>query len=144
MKSWRATIALLSLALVTAACATGVNVTRTQPQYGFQPTCADAVTVFDSRARVTSSYYEVAYITAEGNAVWTDSEDLVQRMKESAAEVGATAIIADVSGPSATTAQILGAAIGTGDAERQGTALAIHQPSEVARVRAACASDPGR
>lgn len=130
--------------LVPAACATGIDITRTAPQYAFAPTCEAAVTVFDSRARITSSYYEIAYITAEGNAVWTDNEDLVRRMKQSAAEVGATAIVADVTGPSATTAQILGAAIGTGDAERQGRALAIYQPSEEARVRAVCASDPAR
>lgn len=140
----RLTLAVAGIGLVATACASGIDITRTTPQYAFAPTCEAGITVFDSRARVTSSYYEIAYITAEGNAVWTDNEDLVTRMKQSAAEVGATAIIADVSGPSATGAQILGAAIGTGDAERQGTALAIHQPSEEARVRAACASDPSR
>lgn len=140
----RLTLAIASLALVSAACARGINITRTTPQRQFVATCEAGVTVLDSRARITSDYYEIAYITAEGNAVWTDNEDLVRRMKQSAAEVGATAIVADITGPSATTAQILGAAIGTGDAQRQGTALAIHQPSELARVRAACASDPAR
>ncbi|MEX1186699.1 MAG: hypothetical protein WEA80_08915 [Gemmatimonadaceae bacterium] len=140
----RQILAVASLALVSAACATGIDITRTTPVRHFVPTCEAGVTVLDSRARITSDYYEIAYITAEGNAVWTDNEDLVKRMKESAAEVGATAIVANVSGPSATTAQILGAAVGTGDAERQGSALAIHQPSELARVRAACASDPSR
>lgn len=140
----RLTLAVAGIGLVASACATGVDITRTTPQYTFAPTCEAGITVFDSRARVTSSYYEIAYITSQGNAVWTDNEDLVKRMKQSAAEVGATAIIADVSGPSATGAQILGAAVGSGDAERKGTALAIHQPSEEARVRAACASDPSR
>lgn len=140
----RPTLAIAGIALTSAACATGIDITRTTPQHSFAPTCEAGITVLDSRARITSDYYEVAYITAEGNAVWTDNEDLVKRMKESAAEVGATAIVANVSGPSATTAQILGAAIGTGDADRKGTALAIHQPSELARVRAACASNPSR
>ena len=138
------TLAAAAFALISAACATGIDITRTTPQHNFAPTCEAGITVFDSRARITSDYYEVAYITAEGNAVWTDNEDLLKRMKQSAAEVGATAIVADVSGPSATTAQILGAAIGTGDADRKGSALAIHQPSELARVRAACASNPSR
>ncbi len=131
-------------ALALAACATGIDITRTPPTRNFAATCEAAVTVLDSRARVTSDYYEISYITAAGNAVWTDSEDLVKRMKQSAAEVGATAIVADVAGPSATGAQILGAAVGTGDAQRKGTALAVFQPSEQARARAACASDPAR
>lgn len=137
-------LAAAGLALVSAACATGIDITRTTPQHQFAPTCEAGITVLDSRGRITSDYYEIAYITAEGNAVWTDNEDLVKRMKQSAAEVGATAIVADVSGPSATAAQVLGAAIGTGDAQRHGSALAIHQPSEIARVRAACASNPAR
>ena len=140
----RLTLAIAGLALVAGGCRSGVDITRTTPQHTFAPTCEAGITVLDSRARITSDYYEVAYITAEGNAVWTDSEDLVKRMKQSAAEVGATAIVADVTGPSATAAQVLGAAIGTGDAQRHGTALAIHQPSELARVRAACASNPAR
>lgn len=98
--------------------------------------------MFDTRVAVPSSYYEISYITAEGNAVWTSDADIVSRMKQSAAEVGATAIIANTTGPSATAVQILGAAVGTGDADRSGSALAIYQPSEEARVRAACASNP--
>lgn len=140
LSSWKS-LAVVG-AFLAGACATGVNITRTTPQYRFAATCAEAVTVFDTRVAVPSNYYEVAYITAEGNAVWTTNEDLLNRMRQSAAEVGATAIIADVSGPSATAVQILGAAIGTGDADRSGSALAIHQPSEEARVRAACASNP--
>ena len=140
----RTTLAFAGIALISAGCATGVDITRTTPQHTFAPTCESAITVLDSRARVTSDYYEVSYITAAGNSVWTDNEDLVKRMKQSAAEVGATAIIANVSGPSATTVQILGAAVGSGDAERKGGALAIHQPSEMARVRAECASNPSR
>lgn len=140
----RFTLAIVGLALVAGGCRTGIDITRTAPQHQFAPTCEAGITVFDSRSKITSNYYEVAYITAEGNAVWTDNEDLVRRMKQSAAEVGATAIVADVTGPSATAAQVIGAAIGTGDAQRHGTALAIHQPSEIARVRAACASNPSR
>ena len=138
----RLTLAVAGIGLAATACASGIDITRTTPTRHFVATCEAGITVLDSRARITSDYYEVAYITAEGNAVWTDNEDLVTRMKQSAAEVGATAIVANVSGPSATGAQILGAAIGTGDAERQGTALAIHQPSELERVRQACASNP--
>lgn len=127
---------------VAGACASGINITRTTPQYGFARTCAEAVTVFDTRVAVPSNYYEIAWITAEGNSVWTTDEDIVNRMKQSAAEVGATAIIANTSGASATAVQILGAAVGTGDADRSGSALAIFQPSEEARARAACASNP--
>ncbi len=135
-------IAALGLAVAAAACARGIDVTRTTPQYAFTPTCATAVTVFDNRAAVPSNYYEVSWIRAEGNAVWTDNEDIVNRMKQSAAEVGATGIIADVSGPSATAVQILGAAVGTGDADRSGSALAIYQPADSARAQAACAANP--
>ncbi len=141
MTSRGSILAVFALA-VGVACARGIDVTRTTPQYAFRPTCAAAVTVFDNRAAVPSSYYEVAWITAEGNAVWTDNEDLLNRMKQSAGEVGATGIIANVSGPSATAAQILGAAIGTGDADRTGSALAIYQPADSARAQAACAANP--
>src|SRR5258708_6281286 len=50
------------------------NVTR-------KPTCENAVTVFEGRGDVPSSYYELAWIETEGNSVWTTDNQMLQKMK---------------------------------------------------------------
>ena len=128
------------LAVVLAACSSKVSVGKTTPQYSFEPTCAAAVTVYDSFAQVPASYYEIALITASGNTVWVSDSTLVLRMKEEAAEVGANAIVVDPLSTSATTVQVIGAALGSGDADRKGRAVAIRMPSLMERTLGACAA----
>jgi len=131
----------ITVIAITAAAATacgGIKVNNTVPQHKFAATCAEAVTVYQSFKEVPNNYYEVALITAEGNSVWTDDDEMLLRMRQRAASVGANGMVVDALGTSATTAQIIGAALGTGDADRKGRAVAIHMPTHVARARATC------
>ena len=129
--------AIAATAVAATACG-GIKVNNTVPQHKFAATCAEAVTVYQSFKDVPNNYYEVALITAEGNSVWTDDDEMVQRMRQRAATVGANGMVVDALGTSATTVQIMGAALGTGDADRKGRAVAIHMPTHVARARATC------
>jgi hypothetical protein len=130
-------VAALALIAVASACATKIDVTKTRPQYFFAPTCAAGIAVYDNFGQVPGPYYELSFIQAEGNVVWTTDSALVLRMREEAAEVGASGIVASTE-VSATTAQILGAALGTSDADRKGKAIAVRVPGDMARVNAAC------
>lgn len=131
-------LAALAVAAATAvACSTGIRVDKSRPQYAFAPTCAAGVAVYGSFADVPADYYEIALITAEGNAVWTTNAELEVRMREEAAEVGANGIVADAN-TSATAVKVMGAVLGTGDADRKGRAVAIRMPSQMDRVRTTC------
>lgn len=132
------TVATIAAAAVAAAACGGIKVNNTVPQHKFAATCAEAVTVYESFKDVPNNYYEVALITAEGNSVWTDDDEMVLRMRQRAARVGANGMVVDALGTSATTVQLIGAALGTGDADRKGRAVAIHMPTHVARARATC------
>jgi hypothetical protein len=131
-------VAAIGAAAVAVTACVGIRVANTAPQHTFPPTCAEAVIVYESYSQVPNNYYEIALITAEGNAVWTDDDEMVLRMKQRAASVGANGMVVDALGTSATTVQLMGAAIGTGDADRKGRAVAIHMPAHVERARAAC------
>ena len=102
------------------------------------PTCADAVPIYSDREHVPYDYYEVAVITAEGNSVYNGNGDLLKSVRNQAASVGANGLLLDSLGATHATVKILGAAIGTNDAERKARAIAIWMPSDTARVRAAC------
>lgn len=131
--------AAFALGAALAGCG-GVKVQSTVPQHRFPATCVAAITLYDSFSKVPNNYYEVALITAEGNSVWTDDEDMVRRMKQRAASVGANGMVIDGLVTSATTVQIIGAALGTGDADRKGRAIAIYMPAHEQRARTACRS----
>lgn len=131
-------IPAIAVAAVAVAACGGIRVNNTVPQHKFAATCAEAVTVYKAFKDVPNNYYEVALITAEGNSVWTDDDEMVQRMRQRAASVGANGMVVDAIGTSATTVQMIGAALGTGDADRKGRAVAIHMPTHVARARATC------
>lgn len=128
---------MAAVALTVAACG-GIKINNTAPQYNFPPTCAAAVELYETVAQIPASYYEIALITAEGNSVWTDDDRMLERMKGRAARVGANGMVIDAIKTSATTVQIIGAALGSGDADRKGRAIAIFMPSHEQRARAAC------
>ncbi len=133
-----AAIAAIAATVVATAACGGIKVRNTAPQYKFPATCAAAVTVYESFAQVPSNYYEIALITAEGNSVWTADSAMVLRMKQRAASIGANGMVADPLVTSATTVQIIGAALGTGDADRKGRAVAIYMPAHEQRALGAC------
>lgn len=130
--------AALALAALTLAACGGIKVDNTPPQYKFPATCVAAVELYENASKVPANYYEIALITAEGNSVWTDDDKMVQRMKERAARVGANGMVVDALVTSATTVQMIGAALGTGDADRKGRAIAIFMPSHEQRARTTC------
>ena len=93
-------IALGAALAVSAACA-GVKKTTTDinPAMERAPTCAAAIAVYNSRADVPYDYYELAWIEASGNSVWTTDNQLQTQIRNGAAKVGANAVIVNPSNP---------------------------------------------
>jgi hypothetical protein len=140
----RETITFKAIALACglaagSACA-GVKKTTTDlnPSVNRPATCAAAIAVYNSRADVPYDYYELAWIQAEGNSVWTTDNQLQQQIRNGAAKVGANAVIVNPVTQSKSTVKILGEAIGTNSATQKATALAIYMPRDAGRVTQAC------
>jgi hypothetical protein len=132
-------IALVCALAVGSACA-GVKKTTTDlnPSVSRPSTCAAAIAVYNSRADVPYDYYELAWIQATGNSVWTTDNQLQQQIRNGAAKVGANAVIVNPVTQSKSTVKILGEAVGANSATQKATALAIYMPGDAARVRQAC------
>lgn len=130
--------AIASIVCAVTACGARARVVATNPGLALAPTCADAVPVFADNEHVPYDYYEVALITAEGNSVYSGNGDLLKSMRGQAARLGANGIVIDALGATHATVKIVGAALGSNDAERKGRAIAIWMPSDTARVREAC------
>ncbi|MDQ6690852.1 MAG: hypothetical protein M3Z18_10120 [Gemmatimonadota bacterium] len=132
-------IALASVLAVGSACA-GVKKTTTDinPSVSRPATCANAIAVYNSRAEVPYDYYELAWIEASGNSVWTTDNQLQTQIRNGAAKVGANAVIVNPVTQSKSAVKILGEAVGTRSATQKASALAIYMPHDAARVRLAC------
>ena len=130
-----AAVALTAL----GACHARTKVLSESPaSVSLAPVCYQAVTVYDSYGDVIADYREVALLETQGNSVWTRDSDLRQSMQKKAAELGANAIIVDPTTHTKETVKLIGAAVGTGDADRKGKAVAIFIPADEQRVRNAC------
>ena len=132
-------IALACAVAVGSACA-GVKKTTTDlnPSVNRPSTCANAIAVYNSRADVPYDYYELAWIEASGNSVWTTDNQLQTQIRNGAAKVGANAVIVNPVTQSKSTVKILGEAIGANSATAKASALAVYMPRDAARVRQAC------
>lgn len=132
-------IALACALALGSACA-GVRKTTTDvnPSMSRAPTCAAAIAVYNSRADIPYDYYELAWIEAQGNSVWTTDNQLQHQIRNGAAKVGANAVIVNPVEQNKTTVKVLGEVIGTKSATQKASALAIYMPREAARVRTAC------
>ena len=129
----------LALALAaTVACGVKKKTTDLSPSISRAPTCEDAIATYATRAEVPSDYYELAYVEAEGNSVYTTDNKLQQNIRNAAAKVGATAVIVNPVEQAKTTAKILGEAVIAKSATQKASALAIYQPSERDRVVKTC------
>ena len=95
-------------------------------------------TTTDSRADVPYDYYELAWIEAQGNSVWTTDNQLQTQIRNGAAKVGANAVIVNPVQQAKSTVKVLGEAIGTSSATQKASALAVYMPGDAARVRSAC------
>jgi hypothetical protein len=129
----------VALALVGAsACGVKKTTTDISPAANRAPTCAEAIATYGTRSDVPSDYYELAFIEAEGNSVYTTDNKLQDQIRSEAAKVGASAVIVNPVEQSKTTVKVLGEALGTKSATQKASALAIYVPADEARVRAAC------
>jgi len=130
----------LACALAAGTACAGVKKTTTDinPAMNRAPTCANAIAVFNSRDDVPYDYYELAWIQASGNSVWTTDNQLQTQIRNGAAKVGANAVIVNPVEQSKSTVKVLGEAIGANSATQKATALAIYMPGDAARVRTAC------
>lgn len=129
----------LALALVVvSACGVRKTTTDINPSMQRAPTCAEAIATYGSRSDVPSDYYELAFIEAEGNSVYTTDNKLQEAIRNGAAKVGASAVIVNPVEQSKTTVKVLGEAVAMGSATQKASALAIYLPADRDRVAAAC------
>jgi hypothetical protein len=129
-------IALVSCTI--AACGTRTQIVARNPALTLAPTCPNAVAVYADPQHVPYDYYEVALISGEGNSVYTGNGELLKKVRNEAAELGANGLVLDSLAATHATVKILGAAVGANDAERKARAIAIWMPSDTARVRETC------
>jgi len=130
----------LACALAAGSACAGVKkkTTDINPSMSRAPTCANAIAVYNSRADVPYDYYELAWIEAQGNSVWTTDNQLQTQIRNGAAKVGANAVIVNPVQQAKSTVKVLGEAIGTNSATQKASALAVYMPGDAARVRSAC------
>lgn len=135
------TLTSLTLAVAlaaTAACGVKKKTTDVSPVLNFAPTCENAIVTYSGRADVQSDYYEVAWVEASGNSVYTTDNKLQEEVRTAAAKAGATAVIVNPVDQSKEGVKVLGEALGTKSATQKAAALAIYEPREADRVRATC------
>jgi hypothetical protein len=130
----------LALTLAVGSACAGVRKTTTNvnPSLSRAPTCAAAIAVYNSRADVPFDYYELAWIEAQGNSVWTTDNQLQQQIRNGAGKVGANAVIVNPVEQNKTAVKVLGEVVGAKSATQKASALAIYMPRDAARVRTAC------
>jgi hypothetical protein len=130
----------LACAIAAGSACAGVKKTTTDlnPSMSRAPTCAAAIAVYNSRSDVPYDYYELAWIEASGNSVWTTDNQLQTQIRNGAAKVGANAVVVNPVEQSKTTIKVLGEAVGAKSATQKASALAIYMPGDAARVRTAC------
>ncbi|HYS69651.1 MAG TPA: hypothetical protein VEM14_05375, partial [Gemmatimonadaceae bacterium] len=100
----------LACALAAGTACAGVKKTTTDinPAMSRAPTCANAIAVYNSRADVPNDYYELAWIEASGNSVWTTDNQHQTQIRNGAAKVGANAVIVNPVEQSKSTVKVLG------------------------------------
>jgi hypothetical protein len=121
-----------------SACGVRTTTTDVSPNISRAPTCDEAVDVYTSRSAVPHDYYELAWISAEGNSVYTSDGKITEQVKKKAAEAGANAVIVNDFTASTGTAKVVGAALGDNSADTKVSALAIYMPAESGRVTLKC------
>jgi len=120
------------------ACGVRTVTTDVNPRISRSATCDEAVITYASRDVVPYDYYELAFISAEANSVYTSNGQVQTQIRKKAAEVGANGIIANPIQESKATVKVLGEAIGSQSATKKATALAIYMPADSPRVVAQC------
>lgn len=124
--------------LLLGACGVKKNTTDLSPGVRFAATCPNGVLTYATRSDVPSDYYEIAFIEAEGNSVYTTDNQLQDNIKDAAAKAGASAVIVNPVEQSKQGVKVLGEAVGAKSATQKATALAIYLPADRDRVVQAC------
>jgi hypothetical protein len=130
-------IPLVIATLSASACGVRTKTTEVSPVTR-AATCDEAVDVYTSRVSVPHDYYELAWISGEGNSVYTSEGKIVDQIRKKAADVGANAIIVNDFATTGATAKVVGAALGSASADTKTSALAIYMPAEAERVTLKC------
>jgi hypothetical protein len=133
-------IRMLSIGVLvgSAACGVKTKTTDINPVLSRQPTCENAIEIYEGRSDVPSSYSELAWIEATGNSVWTTDNQMRDVMKKRAAEVGANGLIANPVQQNRAGVNVIGEAVGARTATARASGLAIWMPDGTARTRLAC------
>jgi hypothetical protein len=129
---------IVGMSFAFAGCGVRSVTTDVNPSFSRSPTCDEAIVVYKDRAEVPYDYYELAFISAKGNSIYTTDGQLLNAIRKRAAEVGANAVIANPVQQSASTVKVIGEAIGAKSATSQATALAIYMPQDSSRVTIKC------
>jgi hypothetical protein len=126
----------LAAAVVVCACVS-TNAALIDPTVHLARTCPDAIKLYTTPDRVSQPYREVAILNAKGESNWSNEEDMIESMRDKAAEVGANGIILKgIDEPSALT-KVIGQVAKTGS-QRKGNAMAIYVPSDSANTATVC------
>lgn len=134
----RIAIPLLSIVLVASACGVRTKTVDVSPGMARAATCDEAVDVYTSRALVPHDYYELAWISGEGNSVYASEGRITDQIRRKAADVGANAIIVNDFQQTGATTKVIGAALGSSSADAKVSALAVYMPAEAGRVTLKC------
>ena len=125
-------------AVLLCACVS-TNASLIDPSVHLARTCPGAIKLYTTPDRVGRPYHEVAILNAKGESNWSDEDDMIESMRDKAAEVGANGIIlSGIDEPSALT-KVIGQVAKTGS-QRKGKALAIYVPSDSTNTATACAN----
>jgi len=127
-----------SAAVLLCACVS-TNAALIDPTVHLARTCPSAIKLYMTPDKVGRPYREVALLNAKGESNWSNEEDMIESMRDKAAEVGANGIILSrIDEPSALT-KVIGQVAKTGS-QRKGNALAIYIPADSANTAGVCAT----
>lgn len=128
----------IGFAAALSACGVKSATTDLNPRFSRPASCEAVIQTYASRAEIPSDYYELAWISAEGNSIYTTDNQLRTEIKKEAAKVGATAVIVNPVSEAKQGVKVLGEAIGANSATARATALAVYLPADDARLTQFC------
>jgi len=138
MKVPALSILLVGGVVATSACGVRTQTTHINPSPARVTTCQNAVVVYSSRADVPSSYREIAWISAEGNSVWTTDSQMRDQMRKKAADAGANGLVANSVSQNKVGVNVLGEAVGAHTATAETSGLAIWIPANAKHTEQLC------
>lgn len=110
--------------IVTMFSCVHVNSVLMDQQNTKQPISPRMVKIYRTADQVPGKYEEIALINANGNSRWTDESELIYKMRNEAARLGANGIILDAISEPSDGAKVVGAFLGV-PTSRRGKAVAI-------------------